>query len=487
MSAPGRKYEVAFNWNADGTTFVDESGSAKHFATKMGRNDEMGRIEAGTALIVLENGDGRFTPEYASGPLYGQLELERRARVLGYLADGVTTKSLFYGFISDIEPDPLSKKVTVYCQDWSPFLQAFDLNLGPLENKTTGFIIGAILDEVGFPAGGTWRDLDTGQTTLTYWNARNINAWDAIQEVSEHELGGIFYFDQAGKAVFEDRHSRALATVVNTWPNTIGSLVYRRRNTQVYAKAKIGLGGFEPGVAGSIIYSHSPLPLALAPGATLKLPINYSQPAKAVIAPVSGTDYVANAVVDGTGADRTALVVSTFTNYGGGAQWELRNDNLSTVHFQALKIRGTPLGLPADLRTVQRTGTALGALAKTFERQYRFLDDPVLAGSFADYIVQHFATPQPWIQTLLPVDDDALQQKLYQSRVSDRQNISDTAFPWRSNVNGDFFIEMIEHEADIPDEGEGVHKTKWALTSYLADQVWIMGVSLMGVDTIPGY
>lgn len=492
MTAPSRKYEAGFNWSGNGISFGDESGSLKHFDISMGRSEELGRVEPSKAIVVLENTDGRFTPEYAAGPLYGSLENERRVRIRGYLADGVTTKNLFYGFIADIEPDAISKRTTFYLQDWSLFLQAFDLNLGPLEGYTTGAIIGAILDEAGFPAGATWRAIDAGQTTLTYWTARNINAWDAIQEMAEHEMGGMFYFDQSGKAIFEDRHFRALQAVVNTWTNSIGYLVYRRRANQVYAKAKIGLGGFEPGIAGSVIYAHSPLPLAVAPGdfvgGASGLSINYSQPAKAVISPVATTDYVACATTDGLGTNRTAgMTLASFTNFGGGAQMKLRNDNLSTVYMQRLNVRGTPLGLAADLRTVERTGTALGAIPKTYEKQYRFLDDVQLAGDFADYIVTHYATPQPLLETRLDADDSVIQQTLYASRCSDRQSITDTSFPWRSHVSGDFFIEQLKHEVDVADEGEGIHRTRWTLTQFLNDQYWILGTSALGTSTILGY
>jgi len=474
-------------------SFTDESASLKHFSTQTGRSEELGRVQPSTAIVVLDNMLGRFTPEYVAGPLYGTLELERRARIRGYLADA-TTRDLFYGFITDIVPDSLAQRTTITLQDWSLFLQQFDLNLGPLISYTTGAIIGAILDAAGFPAGGTWRTLDTGQTTLPYWFARNINAWDAIQEVAEHELGGMFYFDQSGKGIFEDRFNRPLRAVVNTWTNTIGNLIYQRRSTQVYSHAKIILGGFTLGTAGSVIFQYSPLPLAVAPGAYVGNPvdgmsINYPQPARSVITPVATTDYVANSLSTGLGTDRTAgMTLVSFADYGGGAKWLLRNDNLSTVYMQTpLQIRGTPLGLPSSLRTVERTGTPLGTIVRTFEKTYRFLDDAVLAGSWADYIVGHYAKPQPLLQTLIPVDDSVIQQQMYESRASDRQTITDTVFPWRSQVNSDFFIEMLKHEAEVTGEGPGVHRTSWTLTDQGADIVWILGTSALDTTTIAGY
>lgn len=489
MGDVARKYEVGFDWTQTGT-FVDESASLVGVTARLGRSEELGAVEPARCTIILENEDGRFTPEYTAGPLYGLLELERAARWVGYLSDGTTPAPLFYGYITDIDVDIRSHRVIIELQDYSLFLAAYDLSLGPLEGYTTGAIIEAILDEAGFTGA---REIDAGQTVIPYWFARNTNAWDAIQTVVEHELGGLFYFRPGligETAVFEDRHARANQSPGNTWDNVIGNLAYQRRSSQVYARAKIALGGYEEGIPGSVIYAHAPLPVALAAGETLALEISYSQPARNVIAPVAGTDYVANASADGTGADRTSSVTVSFQNYGGGASYHLTNGHSGTVHFQVLQIRGTPLGLPTDQRVVQRTGTALGALAKTFEHTYPLLDDRVLAGSFADYIVQHYARPQPLLRVEIPADSEGVKDVLFALRISGRERISDDAFPWSSNVDQDWFIESLEHECRMVPDGAGVHLTRLTLTSFLADQFWLLGVagaSELGESTILGY
>ena len=141
--------------------------------------------------------------------------------------------------------------------------------------------------------------------------------------------------------------------------------------------------------------------------------------------------------------------------------------------------------MPTDQRIVQRTGTALGAIVRTFKRGYEFISDKLLLGSWAEYIVQHFNVPRPLLSVLQRADDEATKDKLFQANISDRQTITDTVFPWSTHVDQDFFIESIEHEVDI--EGVAVHETRWKLTDFLADQFFIWGTSKWDDDTVWGY
>ena len=64
---------VSANW-VDVSDFVEASPGTQH-QIRRGRNHERDEIEAGTAIIVLDNTDRRFDPNCATSPPPYQLSL----------------------------------------------------------------------------------------------------------------------------------------------------------------------------------------------------------------------------------------------------------------------------------------------------------------------------------------------------------------------------------------------------------------------------
>ncbi len=476
------QYFFDFNWNDDGTTFVNEKDYALTFRISRGRDDELGAVKMGTATIVLDNFTGRFTPEYTAGPLYGNLENLRRMRVRATWS--AVTYDLFYGYITRIQPDVKAKTVTIEAADLFITLANHELNLAGVANQRVDQRVADILGDVGVAAGD--QVLSTCHTTLPFAHWRNVDALSAIQEAVDHELGGMFFMRGDGKAILHDRHFRALSSSAATF-TTPGDIDYDRRQDNVYHRVVLQAGSFENGVAGSQIWSYSPLPLALAPGEVLKLNPNYNTPASNVTTPVSGTDWIANRASDGSGLDETALVASSgFQDFSGGATWTLTNNAAVTVYLTKLQIRGTPKGIAADLREISRTASGgVGVYkTKTFKRSYPLITDKILLGDFADYIVTHYNAPQPMLSVILRPDTDATLTQMLARDLDQRVTVVDTAQPYRTNVNGDWFIESIEESCDVR---ENHLVTRWRLTDFLADQFWIMDTSALDVDALPAY
>ena len=165
-------YELCVDWDAtdwtatpDFTAGIDDiSAYMKRFSTKRGKDKELGNAPAGTLEITLNNSDKRFSPVYASSPLYGKIRpwLPVRLRV----TYGVTTVTLYTGFISRLTIYPLSKKqeAYLYCTDGTDLLarnmvtQAED-NREPM---TDGAALGKVLDASGWPSGKRAIDTDGG-------------------------------------------------------------------------------------------------------------------------------------------------------------------------------------------------------------------------------------------------------------------------------------------------------------------------------------
>lgn len=96
-----------------------------------------------------------------------------------------------------------------------------------------------------------------------------------------------------------------------------------------------------------VLYEHGRT-IELEAGAVLELAVGYSDPnqeaqevtAALLYAPVSGTDYTANAAADGSGTDKTAQLGVTFES--GTAKSKLRLENLDAakIYITLLRLRG---------------------------------------------------------------------------------------------------------------------------------------------------
>lgn len=474
-------WAVEIDWDDDESYAHDETSRVLDFSCRYGRSDELGVPHAGRATIVLRNSGGRFTPEKTNGPLYGDLEALRRIRIKATF-DG-TPYPLFTGFISGIEPRPKSRTCILTCEDLFMFLRAYDLSTAVWEDKTTSWLVTAILTLVGVDGGDM--DINTGQTTLPYAAWRNTDALTAIQQVADSELGGMFYVAADGKATFEDRHLRPKQALAATLDNVARDIRYDRREDQVFSRAVLQAAGFEEGAAGSQVWSLLPLPREIGAGETLELSVNYPFIVKDSIEPAPGTDWAATADQAGEGADKTAQVeLDGWVQYGGGAALGLKNNDSSSVWLQRCKIRGTPLQRPSELRTVTRTAEGgIGPLTKTYTKSFPFISDPVLLEAYAEYIVERYKTPQPQLRVTLLAKTDAILTQQLARQVSDRVHIIDDTQDWQTQVDGEHFIEAVEHRG-APNRAL---ETKWTLGSKLADQLWILDTDKLAISTVLRY
>lgn len=95
------KVEVAFTAApfATSPTWTDVTGYVKKVSTRRGRDNEVGQVEAGTATVLLDNADGRFSPRRASSPSpYAGNIVPRRQVRISAIVGGATTHRLFTGY-----------------------------------------------------------------------------------------------------------------------------------------------------------------------------------------------------------------------------------------------------------------------------------------------------------------------------------------------------------------------------------------------------
>jgi hypothetical protein len=96
--------EVSFAWGVASSSvpaspdWIDESAYVASLDIKHGREDQFSEPGAGTLELTLDNSTGRFDPDNASGPLYGDLQPLTWVRVRA--GDSSVDSDVFYGQVS---------------------------------------------------------------------------------------------------------------------------------------------------------------------------------------------------------------------------------------------------------------------------------------------------------------------------------------------------------------------------------------------------
>lgn len=200
----------------DTPAWEDIGQQVRAFSFRRGRADELTRIEAGTATILLDNDDRAFDPTYTSSSYYPDVVPMRRVRLLARWS-GVEYP-LWYGLAMAWTPvyggaTGNDAYVQMGCVDLFEALALFPLSGAEFAEEPTGTRIGNVLTEIGWPAGE--RTLDTGNHTAaaevadatTGLSPAVGSALTYMQEVAYAE-GGLLFIGPDGKVVFRDRRDR---------------------------------------------------------------------------------------------------------------------------------------------------------------------------------------------------------------------------------------------------------------------------------------
>jgi hypothetical protein len=185
-------------WSADLTPYV------RFWSTRRGSNRELNRVEAGTAIMRLNNRSGRFTPEDPSSIFYPNLLPMRRVRIRATWNS--VTYPIFAGFVESWPvgfPDVVDQTIDVSLVDGFKVLALASIS-GSFSQQLSGARVTAILDAAGWPAAD--RNINTGLSTIAAATLDNESALTHLQAV-EHAEGGRLYIARDGTLTFLDRYA----------------------------------------------------------------------------------------------------------------------------------------------------------------------------------------------------------------------------------------------------------------------------------------
>lgn len=183
-------------WAADLTPYT------RAWSSRRGSQRELQRVEAGTAVLALDNRDGRFTPQSTTSVYYPNLLPMRRIRIRADF--GGEIYSIFSGYVESwpaIFPGIVDQVVQVSLVDGFKWLALAKVT-GSFSQQGSGARVSAILDNVGWPAAD--RTIATGQSTVPAITLTNVSALEHLQAI-EHAEGGRLFMGRDGKVNFVGR------------------------------------------------------------------------------------------------------------------------------------------------------------------------------------------------------------------------------------------------------------------------------------------
>ncbi len=205
---------VEIDWAHDGT-WTDETSRTRRVQIKSGF-DEPGRAVAttGRCVLTMDNGDRRFSPGYASSPLYGDVLPRRQVRVTA--SDGVTTWTLFRGFVDDIQPDAGewgAGECLITCVDGIALLGQQRIGVAHENSKAVDDAVSAVVASAYTPPATCYAD--NGDTLTHYgrsWQPEQTSCLDALREIAE-AVYGRFYVARDGTPTFWSRDDQQMVGV----------------------------------------------------------------------------------------------------------------------------------------------------------------------------------------------------------------------------------------------------------------------------------
>jgi hypothetical protein len=310
-----------------------------------------------------------------------------------------------------------------------------------------------------------------------------VGARSLIDDIMMAEAGGRFFWDGTGFQ-FQDRYySLASALSGGALALTAADIVRGdyRSGDDLLNDVEVTYQPRQVGVVGTVIYS-SERAILVGAGQTKKVTAHYRDPdiptarigAYDVINLVSGTDFVANSVADGSGTALTSFISASLQPAGQSTAIILTNTGVTDAWITTLQVRGTPLYTyeresvnAVDAQSIYDYGRYSKSL------QYKLVEDDTTAQGIANINIIRFSRQfERWHSVTFMVSD-AL--KLVTSTVAVGLVVSIDE-QTSTKTSREYAVMGIRHEWD---KSIGTHAVTYILSPIAREQYWVLDV--------PGY
>ena len=425
-----------------------------------------GQTSAGACRLILDNSTSIFS-SYNPAGIAANLLPGRRVKITMKIGAAAEVQ-MWGGYLESITPT-VGAKVTVSTAELiaygaiSKLTDTPRVDIALQTDITTGAAMALVLTEVGIAAGD--RSLNTGQSTLSKWWARDADALGLLRELEAAECG-LLREGKDGKLTFEDRAHRANAPhnaiqstygtgVLNLWqPQQENHLrgIYNLVETQVRTFNKSD--DVTLAIISDVANAVGGVPPIIPASSSLTIWIEFPTPSTPTdylaVSDWTTVDYEANTAADGTGTDITTDVSAVKTEYGSRLKIVFTNANIANAHMVVLRAHGVAVveGDPMPVKGEDAT-SQVKYRKRSFPSPSRWLTDLTHATNYCADIIAFYKDPRPRLRYELMANYDATHLLEAQTRdVSDRIHIEASLATFGLAIDGDFFVEYAHHSVD---------------------------------------
>jgi hypothetical protein len=354
---------------------------------------------------------------------------------------------------------------------------------------------------------------DTGQSTFEYAFDNLLDAQTtvlrALADCVISELGYLYVkgdTTQGGTLKFENRHARPKYGAADaTFDNSMMGLKVDRVRSDVINRVYVVVHPRTADASVSVLYeltTTASVP-SVSTGQTIQLIAPFKEASirgyriagSSVIAPVSGTDWIANSAVDGTGTNITSDVTVTHsTTSANSVTFNIQNNAAVTAYLTTLQVRGNSL---KDVTETVFSSTSDGSQVTYGENDARISmryesNTGTFATEIASWILNTTKDARYVISefTLASNSSDALMTQSLVREPGDKialaESVTGLVTSGGSGVQIGYFINGV----NMTIRPGGILKTSWILAPAEQQSVWVLnqvGASNLGVTTNLGF
>jgi len=400
----------------------------------------------------------------------------------------------FIGRLKSINPEAGkygTRRASCVALDYMDELASTRINIPVQLDKSADEVLASVVDAVARKPLGM--DFDTGDSVFPYVvGDGDATGLTFVQRLAKSEFGPIYL--RRGVLTFRKRTAKLAPLPVAVFDGTMQDLDAIVDTDKVKNRAKVTVHPkIVDTVDTTVLFAKPEGGTALDPGQTITITGRYTDPAQRAAkvggidmqTPTATTDYLMNALEDGTGADRTADCAVVAVYGANQVDYSITNNNAALSYLTKLQARGRGIydydpidAVAVDQDSIDLVGESLISLDMPYQ------SDLSIAGPIADFLVAS------WVQEgatqasmgFIPRDLDELEIAM-DIEPGDAISI-------REELTGINSVFWVQHNS-INIDGPGMSKVsfKWSLqrTSVAAYwQVGVAGYSEVGITTVVG-
>lgn len=507
-------WKVYADWDNDGDfdeTFEDISADWIAMNWQLGMRQAFQHVaDENTAMLTVQNADGKYNPENSSGTLYGYLKPNRLIQIQA--VQGTVATVMYTGNIDFIESTwsasgTVSGKSTagIRCTGIKQLLQDADVTLPLYQDTTADVPISHVLNQVVAPALGYdyWileesgsslgnntylgvasnlNSLETGETTIEYYGDTEgtKKGYDVISEMTDTEQG-YFWIDRAGKGRFINRHHRwSTATNAGTVSTTGGD--YKPKDADygygrhMATSVRVKLNPRNVGGGGETLWELDK-EITIPAGDTITFD---------VVLRKSNGQFTGSGSLDiGTETYSSGSAVASVDPKGGKAVVTVVNSGNSDAVLSVLTLEGTSITNQNQMYVSVTDQDAIDEYGKRNELDFDLIGvtDYAIGDGLANYILARFRQPFGDVASLHyeRASDGAANSHMIDWEVNTRLAVNLEG----KNHSGAYWIQGEQHHVS-----SGKHTTTFMLEPADANGMWTLGVaglSELALSTVIGF